>query len=84
MALPVSVYPDFPACLPAYAWLLSTGDHCFDTASRCKACGQDVPRNEWVRHLREHQLELARLKAKSRQEAAARLRTVNRLRKETA
>lgn len=77
-------YADFPACLTRYAWLLDQGDAAFDTSDRCKACGGDVPRSEREKHLREHRAQLAAIHKRTRAENVARLRAVNRLRRETA
>lgn len=77
-------YVDFPACLSRYAWLLDKGDAAFDTADRCKACGDDVSHAEREKHLREHRAHLAAIRKQTQAENVKRLRTVNRLRRETA
>jgi len=85
-------YDDYLKCLLRYAWLVeeSDGRNLLTPGhySRCKACGLLVPMSEHERHHRHERRQLAGLRKDrvrtARRENAARLRTLNRHRRESA
>ncbi len=88
----MSGYPDYPECLLRYSWLVeeSDGRNLFtaEPYSRCKACGLLVPLVGHERHRDDELRQLAAVREQRaravRREGAARLRTLNRHRRETA
>ena len=90
MTAPASgTYPDFPACLPRYAWLVreaarTDAARLFHGRGDCKACGERVGENakEHRAHVRQHVRQLEQTARQRERDAAKRLQQINRLRKE--
>jgi len=63
----MSVYLDYPQVLPRYKWLIEDGLKVFDRVFNqfppysCKACGENVKRDDWGDHVTEHARQLGLL-----------------------
>ena len=64
-------YPDWPECLPRYAWLLAEGADPFGDLPLCKVCGERVNRSEREAHIAGHRQQLATARAEARSAALA-------------
>lgn len=86
----MTLYDDFPGCLPRYAWLVVDAERAgagrlFHGVGDCKACGDrvGVDARGQREHVRLHRRQLQQSARQREREAAKRLREVNRLRAES-
>ena len=79
----------FDVSLDTARWVLHEAERdvskAFDAAPPhyCHCCPEAVPKKDWVKHLSGHRREMQALARRTAQARDARLRTVNRLRRES-